>query len=595
MAPPDPLPETHTPSPATESQPPTVTAPSLLLALSEDGKALNATFTPFVAAPPPSATASPDATAPPGASAEPAPAPAPARHPPLTPDGVRTQIKAQGFGALALDETALAKLVQQSATVREPLTLKVAERRDARCAVNVSRDRMSGVLTLTPPQGGEPLTLEQVKAALADKGVKAGLLEDVLAAAVAKGEASELEIAQGKKAVNGEHTRFEKLVPEMTDRHPRVNQHGLIDYRDLGDLVVVRPGTPLMRRIPPTPGEPGHDVTGNVLSPKPGTNHAFAPGLKGTEVDRNDPNLLLATVTGQPVMVSRGVKVDPNVIFQQVDMASGNVNFDGAINIKGDVKEGMRVFSTGDVYVGGTVEAGEIEAGGNVIVKGGVIGRNEYNGRSSGRNAWFNAKITAKGSISARYAENAYLSADVDVMLEDYAMHSEITALNHVVIGQPGGRKGRCMGGHTRATLSIRLAESGSPAGMQTVLEAGFNPLVTEELAALTQSIQKHEAEIANLQKIIDFVHAHPDRDKDGLLGRATLTQELHQGQILELQQEQANLQMALTLVGDAHIDVELAIHGGTEVHLGGKVWTTTDKRAHGVFRLNEEGELVLQ
>jgi uncharacterized protein (DUF342 family) len=37
------------------------------------------------------------------------------------------------------------------------------------------------------------------------------------------------------------------------------------------------------------------------------------------------------------------------------------------------VKDGLKVTSTGDVVVGGAVLAGEIEAGGNVTIKGGVI------------------------------------------------------------------------------------------------------------------------------------------------------------------------------------------------------------------------------
>ncbi len=574
-APPDSSPT----APAAPAAPLPTAHPGLSLRLSEDGVLLQATFQP---------TPRPDTPSPPDAPPVPA-------VPPLSAAAVRAQMVRQGHGDLAVNEQALAQLVQLAATSREAVTLSLAERRDARCVIKVSRNRMAALLTLVPPQGGASLTMEQLRAQLSEHGVKAGVKDDALALALAKGQVDELEVAEGQLAVNGEHTRFDTLVPDSTDRHPRVNAHGLIDYRDLGDLVVVREGTPLMRRIPPTPGVPGFDVTGQVLSPKPGTSWPFAPGLKGVELDRSDPDLLLASVVGQPVIVARGVKVDPNVVFPQVDMATGNVKFDGAVNIKGDVKEGMHVYSTGDVFVGGAVEAATIEAGGNVVIKGGVIGRNEYNGRDSGREGWFNAKVTAKGSISARFAENAFLEADVDVMLEDYAMHSEINALNHVVIGKPGTRKGRCMGGHTKATISIRVAESGSSAGLHTVLAAGYNPLVTEEMATLTQSIQKHEAEIINLQKIIDFMHQHPERDRDGLLARAAITQELHQGQILELQLELANLKDALTMADDAQVNVDVTIHGGTEIHVGGKVWTTAEQRAHAVFRLNDEGDLTVQ
>ena len=550
------------------------TGSALTLALSEDQNSVLATFTPTAPAAPQT-----DATA----AVTVAPAVV----------LLHERLKLGGWGDWWVDTAAIEKWRQQIPSAKQPLTAVIAQRRDGRCTVTVARDRMSATLSLSRPQGGAALTLEQVQQALADKGVKAGVLQDLVATLVAQGEANECEVARGQAAVNGEHTRFEQLVADMAERHPHVYEDGWVDYRDLGDLVVVKAGTPLLRRHPPTPGEPGFDVLGNPLPPKPGTNWPFAPGLKGVAPDPNDPDLLVASVTGQPVMVSHGVKVDPDIVLPHVDLATGNVKFDGAVNIKGDVKDGMKVTSTGDVVVGGAVLAGEIEAGGNVTIKGGVIGHSEYNGHLSGRNSWFSAKVVAKGSIQARYAENAFLQADHDVVLEDYAMHSEITGLNHVTIGKPGTRKGRCIGGHARAGITLRVAESGSGAGALTVLQAGTNPLMDEEIDELSRAIDKHTTEIANLQKIIDFVHLHPERDKDGLLGRATITQELHQGELMEHQAQLESLKATLQLAEGAQVAVDVTVHGGTEVRVGGKVWRTAEARTSGLFKLNEAGELV--
>ncbi len=545
------------------------------LALSEDQATVLATFTP-----PPATAPMPDLPPTPVAAPEAA--------------VVHEWLKQGGWADWWVDTPTLEKWRQQIPTATQALTAAIAQRLDGRCTVAVARDRMSATLTLTRPQGGAALTMTQVQQALDDTGVKAGLRPDALADAVARGEANGREVARGQAAVHGEHTRFEQLVADMAERHPHVYEDGWVDYRDLGDLVVVKAGTPLLRRVPPTPGVPGFDVLGTPLPPKPGTNWPFAPGLKGVETAPGNDDLLVASVTGQPVVVSHGVKVDPNIVLAHVDLGTGNVNFDGAVNIQGDVKDGMKVTSTGDVVVGGAVLAGEIEAGGNVTIKGGVIGHSEYNGHLSGRNSWFSAKVVAKGSIHARYAENAFLQADTDVVLDDYAMHSEVTALNHVTIGKPGTPKGRCIGGHTRAGITLRVAESGSRAGVATVLQAGTHPLMEEELAELAKALEKHTAEIANLQKIIDFVHVHPERDKNGLLDRTILTQALHQGQILELQAQQADLQATLQLAEGAHISVDVTVHGGTEIRVGGKVWHTADTRTRSVFSLNADGEWVL-
>lgn len=514
--------------------------------------------------------------------------------PKLQPADVHALVKAQGFDALWQNDTGIQQLIQQVPGAKQPLTIAIGEKRDARCVVQVSKDKLSASMTLVPPQGGANLTLDQATAALNEKGVRAGLLEDAIAAAVEAGVATNVQVAQGKPCINGDNTKFEQLVPDMVERHPHIDEQGMADYRDLGDLVVVKTGTPLLRRIPPTEGEEGFDVGGNALRPKPGISWPFAPGLKGVETDANDPDLLVASVTGQPVMVSRGVKVDPNFVLKQVDLSTGNVKFDGAIQIKGDVTDGMKVTCTGDVVIGGAVLAGEIETTGNVVIKGGVIGHSEYNGKASGSTSWFSAKVVAQGHIHAKYAENAYLRSEANIELDDYAMHTEIAALGHIIIGKPGGKKGKFIGGHARATVSIRVAESGSDAGPPTVLQAGYNPALTKELFLLDQRTAKHETEVANLQKIIDFVTAHPERNKDDLAGRATVTQEMHQSELLDIEAQRANLKEAMHLADDAHIAVEYVIHGGTEVCLGGKVWKTADRLGKTVFRINSEGGLTL-
>lgn len=570
-----PTPVAPTPVPPTAADAgvlaPAVVAPSmsrLTLALADDQRTLQATYTP-----------APDDEAP---------------GPSLQASDVHAWVKAQGYGEWWQNDPNIQQLIQRIPGSKLPLTVTIGEKRDARCVVSISKDKLSANLTLVPPQGGIYLTPDQIKATLHEKGVRAGLLEAVISTAAEQGVATDLVVAQGKPCVNGENTRFEQLVPDMAARHPHIDEQGIADYRDLGDLVVVKAGTPLLRRIPPTTGEEGFDVGGNPLRPKPGTSWPFAPGLKGVETDSSDADLLVASVTGQPVMVSRGVKVDPNMVLARVDLSTGNVKFDGAIQIKGDVTDGMKVTCTGDVLVGGAVLAGEIEATGNVIIKGGVIGHSEYNSRESGQSSWFSAKVVAQGHIHARYAENAYLRSEANVALEDYAIHTEITALGHISVGKPGGKKGRFIGGHARASVSIRVAESGSDAGPHTLLQAGLNPALTKELFLLDQRTVKHTTEVANLQKIIDFVAAHPERNTDDLSGRATITQEMHVSELLDIEAQRANLKEAMHLASDAHIAVEVAIHGGTEVRLGGKVWQTAERRPKAVFRMNSEGEIQL-
>ncbi|MDP3134485.1 MAG: FapA family protein, partial [Burkholderiaceae bacterium] len=228
-----------------------------MLAVADDGVRVNACFTP---AGTPTASAT-------GAALTTAEAVQPPPAPPVLPTlaDIRHQLAALGCEQWWVDVPGCSQWLGRLGQARQPMVAVVAQRRDGRCAVKVSPDRMSARLSLEPPCGGVQVTLEQVHAELGRAGVRAGILEEDLARAVQLGSAAELEIAVGRLPVHGEPTRFDVLVPNLQDRSPRLNTYGLIDYRDLGDLVVVKEGTPLMRRVPCTPGEPGVDVTGGVL------------------------------------------------------------------------------------------------------------------------------------------------------------------------------------------------------------------------------------------------------------------------------------------------------------------------------------------
>ena len=62
-----------------------------------------------------------------------------------------------------------------------------------------------------------------------------------------------------------------------------------MDYRDLGSLLLVTPGTPLMRRIPPLPGIDGRDVLGQPVLPDEMADTQFSSDMSGVEIDPEDP------------------------------------------------------------------------------------------------------------------------------------------------------------------------------------------------------------------------------------------------------------------------------------------------------------------
>ncbi len=221
-----------------------------------------------------------------------------------------------------------------------------------------------------------------------------------------------------RAAQEGTSGGFQSLFERKQKDAPEDEEdHAIIKYSDLGHLLVVHPGEQLMHRIPPVPGKNGRDIKKRVVLAKAIPAQEFGKNLQGAAPAPDDPDLLVATLGGQPVLLADGVIVNPVIEVPDVDLNTGNIDFEGTIRIAGDLKSGMRVKVAGDVIVNGTVEAAEIVAGGNVAVHGGIIGHADARPGSHALPA-NTARIRCEGSVKAMFMENAHIEAGSTILVE---------------------------------------------------------------------------------------------------------------------------------------------------------------------------------
>ena len=490
----------------------------------------------------------------------------------------------QNLSDLYLDEQALSRLVQMYNNTNAGFVLEIGERRDGEFIIKVSEDKMTAWLTMTPAYGGAPVTFDQIRQALKEKNIVSGLITGAeIESLLKEGHATDYIIAQGLPPIPGLDAQFHSLLPEIQERRPQINERGIADFRDLGNLVLVKNGEPLMRRTLATEGKKGQNIQGKVLAPKPSQNTPFSSEIKGAMFAPDDSNLLLASIVGQPLLIPNGVMVSPTITVPQVDISSGNLSFDGTINILGDVMEGMKVYALNDIFVGGTVEAAEMEAGGNISIKGGVIGHSEPGG---GPVTSVSGKISCKGSVSARFAKYVTIEAGTSIVIEEYSMNNQLTAMNQILIGKPGGKKGLIIGGTACAMMLIQAASIGSSAGAKTYIQAGLNPLTQEKLNNSEREIEANEKSQNDIKKIITFVKNHPEKDKDGLLDKAQRTLDKLSAELAVLQADREGLLSDMSFAEYAKIVVEQNIYNGVEIRIGDKNWPIKEERGKTVFRL---------
>lgn len=495
---------------------------------------------------------------------------------PIDETPIRKALEDGGFSEFYLFNNACGELVNRFNSGSAPFVFDIGERRDGTFSLTISPDLMTVSLTLTPPYGGKAVTSQQILDALSAQGITHGIQPDAISKAATACRALNKPIAVGHPAVPGANGELLSLIPEMKERCPhQEDEKSIVDYRDLGGIISVKPGDPLMRRVPPTEGTPGENVKGEPVPAIVGTEAVFAPSLSGTAFADDDNDLLVAAIAGQPILVANGVIVEPTINVKTVDLSTGNITIEGSLVVAGDIASGMVVKASGDIIVGGTVEAAMLEAGGNVEVKGGIIF----------------AHIHAKGSVSALYAEKAHLHAGGNIALRELSMQSEIKAGGPVFVGERGMKKGHIIGGLCRSATMVHAVVIGSQSGVPTRIEVGVDPSTREKLAAVKQQLDEKQRAAEEAQKSVEYMRSRPTVDVEAVAqkekARTTLEME-----VAELNSQRKRLLKKLETAADARIEVEKNIFYGVQVVIGEKALTVDDDLESVTLRI--EGDQIV-
>jgi len=490
----------------------------------------------------------------------------------------------QGWQGARLNAAAVTGFLTQCQLTDREIDAVIGNILDGEFELEITADKLRLLLTLVPPEGGQPITADEIAAAAASMGVAALVDTAAIGVALEAGSCEGREIARGVAPVQGTPARFESLVRPPKPAQVE-NEDDRVDLRDLGSLLLVNPGTALMRRTPARSGKDGMDVLGKPIPADPVVDTPFAPELTGVAADPNNPLLLISVIAGSPRVLPNGVIVSPVVDVEAVDLHSGNVNFDGSLRVSGDIRTGMSVRVTGDVVVQGTIEAASVRAGGDVIVKGGIIGKAEtaHGGAPSEI-----ASVRSKGSVHARFIQNAIVEADAEVNVESGIRQSEVSAGQRVVVGTSTGQ-GSISGGRTRALQSVSTATLGAPAGTATVVQVGLNPFADEQKAELEARRRKVLEEQAKLQQLVAFFAKHPERATGDIREKARATMYKINRDLFELDAEIARVAEQIKPSEQAVIAVGRRIHGGVTLQVGHKVLKVMEDKTGGQVRVVDD------
>jgi len=384
-------------------------------------------------------------------------------------------VKSSPYSKLELDKTQIKAFIsdcllakEQAEEEDEPQRLQavIGQVQDAELSVSISKDKMSVEAEVYTPIGGAPLTLDKVKTACIDGGVRFGLkgqlIEQLLAACerAEPGSVIKGQVAQGQPAEKGKNATLKPLVKLFSEtmRKPKELQDGSVDLRDLGNIETVEVGQPILEKVPLTEGKNGRDVLGEKIAPEPGKDTELQAS-ESTLIDEKNPNILKANKAGLVRFNGQLMEVDDVLVYKQLDPKQGHVKFKGSVVIRGDVSPDMKLVATGDVVIGGFVECASIKCGGELSILSGASGRviDDKNGDGNGQNSKsthkYSCELISGEQINLAFANQCEITAKHLVNVKKQISHCHVEAESMIVGAGPkpngqisGGRYYLCKG-----------------------------------------------------------------------------------------------------------------------------------------------------
>lgn len=424
--------------------------------------------------------------------------------------------------------------------------------------INLAEDNMSATVRFHAPSAqGRTLTLEDFVKDLRFRKIVFGLqyqnLQEFFSDRV---YCTDILIAKGKEIVQGKDAYIEYSFNTNLQVKPTVREDGSVDFFNLNTINHCKEGQELARIVPEVKGQPGRNICGEELQPRVVNPICFH---YGRNIEVSEDNLrLISKVNGHVTLVDDMVFVSDVLEVENVDNSVGNIDYEGSVQINGNVISNFSVHAKGNIIVDGVVEGAELVAGGDIIIARGMNGMNK-------------GKLVAGGNIVSKFLENATAEAEGYVHTESI-LHSEVLAGTYIEVD---GKRGFITGGHVVATEKLIVKTLGSEMGASTVVEVGANPKIKEEY-------QQYQKNLTELQKVLNSTRTIMNTFVEKRAKGVQLTNEqieylksivlLDGAKKKEFEQTQAKfdeLQEKLSIQNNASVEVTGQVFPGTKIFIG--------------------------
>lgn len=356
--------------------------------------------------------------------------------------------------------------------------------------LSISDDKMEAYLDIIPGGGGpESVDLAYIQSLLEAQNVQFGVNEETLKQlaekAVQKVRQDHVLVARGKLPVKGapSYVRLKDRLFQSGTSRPRDMESHAVDYRMVSPFIMVQKGEPLGKKMQETPGTEGCNIFGEAVLP----GKKEISQLEAGEHTHWKDDVVYASVAGRFLLEKKVFSVTATLqIDGNVDYSTGHISFAGDVIIQGEIKDGFRVAAGGSVHIKKTLDASEVLCRKDLIIDGGIKGRNS-------------GMVRVQGRVETRFVENCHLEAYQGLAVKSSILDSEVFSLGEVHIGD---KKGALVGGILYAEKGLKTVNLGSQRNSHTRIFCGISFPHMRKLKHLEKRLESLSLKMQNLRTL---------------------------------------------------------------------------------------------
>ncbi|MCX8044265.1 MAG: FapA family protein [Desulfobacterota bacterium] len=352
--------------------------------------------------------------------------------------------------------------------------------------VKISPDAMEASISYT---GTKKLTHSRIKEALYAHNIIFGIDDNAIDTLITSLNmhdmpVTDVVVARGIPRQEGKDGEIKFLFHESRGINP--NEYiidGMI-VRGTNIIKSVDQGQEIAYIIPHVDPVNGKDIYGRILPAKKVRKVKLRAGKNVTVSE--DGLHFYAQAGGRPIVEGDKISVhDVLTIPGDLDYKVGNIDFDGIVEIDGDVFDGFNIRATKSIIIRGVVGASNLEAGLDIQIQGGCKGLNK-------------AKIIAGGNIEAKYIHEFFVQAHGDIIVKNEIVSSDVKCLGRIIV-----HYGSIRGGSLCAKKGIESFDIGNDVGIKTTLIPGDDFEVNDQCKNLDEVFVQKKKEFDALSKRI--------------------------------------------------------------------------------------------